>query len=63
MKNCSIPTRETKTSLIKARCAPRLKTQIYQLAAWHHLEASDIIRLALEDYVQRCTPHTPQLRG
>lgn len=39
--------------MIRVRCAPDLKRKVYQIAQFKELDSSDIIRIALNDYIQK----------
>lgn len=43
----------SKTDVIRARCEPDLKQDIERIALFKRLDAADITRIALRDYIQR----------
>lgn len=42
-----------KTTVIRARCEPDLKLDVERIATFKRLDAADIIRIAIHDYIQR----------
>jgi hypothetical protein len=42
-----------KTAVLRVRCEPSLKQEVRQVAILKHLDDSDIIRIATQDYIQR----------
>lgn len=42
-----------KTSVIRARCSPELKERVLRYAAQMGLEEADIVRTAVQDYLNR----------
>lgn len=56
--NSITPTRRrrVKTEFIRARCDEELKNSIYHVAFLQRLDASDIVRMACADYVQKLLP-------
>ena len=46
-----MPTRWMKSAVIRARCSPELAAQVTALARHWELQPSDIVRLAVQDYV------------
>jgi hypothetical protein len=42
-----------KTEMLRVRCEPRFKQEIRQIAILKQLDDSDIVRIAVNDYIQR----------
>jgi hypothetical protein len=42
-----------KNAVIRARCADALKAAVEQIAQLHRLDESDVVRMAVESYVQQ----------
>ena len=50
MKNTQKP---AKTAVLRARCDSRLKSDVWQVALLQRLDESDIVRIAVANYVQK----------
>jgi len=45
--------RTKKTAMLRSRCEPNLKREIAQVAIFHGLDESDIVRIAATQFVQQ----------